>query len=380
MNTDCSIALDLLSIAYMIVLFLTMRNRNRVGDKNSYYFVMIITVCIFLTTDIIYQYCYGRSEAGYVVVMKLAKSLYFIINALLVWIWARYVSYIISGDGFKKVYSSSVPFVILIINSTAEFINYFFPFIFDISSKGTLVLSARPMLIFTILNYVSVFHTTFVIIKYRKQLTRSNYLPMLFFLLPPVCGEIIYIFHRGVSITCTYAISVLMIFQVSQNNTIYTDELTGLANRRKLNEYLYKLFRVPNGSMICGIMIDLDHLKYINDTYGHIAGDNAIITMSEIIKSINRSDIVAARYGGDEFVLTWISDNEEDILNVKQRLAERRAYINSTKRENEKVDFSMGEFFCFDYDNYTAEEFLQQIDKKMYQTKKEKRKINAVSC
>ncbi len=151
---------------------------------------------------------------------------------------------------------------------------------------------------------------------------------MLLFPLPPACAELIQIFFRPFSLICSYSISALLIFQISQNNAIYTDELSGLANRRMLNEHLSKWFSESKDAVICGIMMDLDGLKAVNDTYGHLAGDRAIVHMAQIIKSVERKDILGARYGGDEFVLIWLSEDGREMYNVEEQLEENKAKLN----------------------------------------------------
>lgn len=80
-----------------------------------------------------------------------------------------------------------------------------------------------------------------------------------------------------------------------------TDSLTGLPNRRALEEFVSGLSKTRVGYALA--MIDLDHFKALNDTHGHHAGDRALVTFAEVIrKSLRRGDF-AARWGGEEFAL-----------------------------------------------------------------------------
>lgn len=121
-------------------------------------------------------------------------------------------------------------------------------------------------------------------------------------------------------------------------------------------------------------MIDLDGLKQINDTYGHLMGDHAIMQTADIIKSINRKDIVSARYGGDEFVLVWLADHEADVYQVVQSLEDQKNRFNRLCPEQQRIDFSTGEFCCHAKDSLSPNVFLKQMDNRMYQTKKRKKK------
>lgn len=92
---------------------------------------------------------------------------------------------------------------------------------------------------------------------------------------------------------------------IAQVNSI-TDSLTGLANRRyfdlALNTEFYRVKRT--GETLSLIMIDVDHFKKFNDSYGHLAGDDCLIKIGSMLKSIvGRAPDIVARYGGEEFVV-----------------------------------------------------------------------------
>lgn len=86
----------------------------------------------------------------------------------------------------------------------------------------------------------------------------------------------------------------------------FVDELTGLANRRRLDDLLAQECQRANrtGQPLSLIMIDVDHFKAFNDTYGHLAGDDCLKTLAEIFSSlVQRPADLASRFGGEEFLL-----------------------------------------------------------------------------
>lgn len=84
-----------------------------------------------------------------------------------------------------------------------------------------------------------------------------------------------------------------------------TDELTGLFTRRFLFEWMEKevetIFRNPGG--YCCLLIDIDHFKQINDTYGHLEGDKALVAVANAAKRVVRQADIVGRYGGEEFLI-----------------------------------------------------------------------------
>lgn len=97
-----------------------------------------------------------------------------------------------------------------------------------------------------------------------------------------------------------------------------TDKLTGLNNRQLMDRELPML--MENYRQLCCLIVDIDHFKRINDTYGHICGDNLIHSLSRLFtRQIRQTDMVC-RWGGDEFVFVLPACHLEDAINFAERL------------------------------------------------------------
>jgi diguanylate cyclase (GGDEF)-like protein len=100
------------------------------------------------------------------------------------------------------------------------------------------------------------------------------------------------------------------------------DPLTGLANRRLLDELLGRALRRANrsGRAITVAFLDLDHFKWVNDTYGHDAGDTVLrATAARLLTAVRDADVVA-RYGGDEFVVVYEGADDNDRIRLAERI------------------------------------------------------------
>jgi len=124
-----------------------------------------------------------------------------------------------------------------------------------------------------------------------------------------------------------------------------TDGLTGLANHKTFYEILEKeLWRSRRyGGQISLIMVDIDNLKKINDTYGHRAGDKVIREISRRIKECIRQIDTAARYGGDEFAVILPNTPLTDAVVAAERMVDAVAHSPAIwKKEQIAVSISVG--------------------------------------
>jgi diguanylate cyclase (GGDEF)-like protein len=120
-----------------------------------------------------------------------------------------------------------------------------------------------------------------------------------------------------------------------QNSRLYeeiqqlaaTDPLTGLYNRRHfytLASHEFNMARRFNQS-ITAIMVDIDHFKRVNDTYGHLVGDIVLQNVANRCNKILRQSDILCRYGGEEFVILMIGTSLESALQIAERLRKRIA-------------------------------------------------------
>ncbi|MGW8957947.1 sensor domain-containing diguanylate cyclase [Paenibacillus sp. NPDC055715] len=143
-----------------------------------------------------------------------------------------------------------------------------------------------------------------------------------------------------------------------------TDALTGLMNRRSL-EYTISQW-IASGFPFSLIMLDVDKFKFINDTYGHLIGDEVLKHVAEVIVTSLRPDDVCYRYGGEEFVILLDGTRSEEAFNVAERI--RRDLKQSRAPIPIRVTVSQG---IANYPLHASEreELLEKADQALYLAK-----------
>ncbi len=147
-----------------------------------------------------------------------------------------------------------------------------------------------------------------------------------------------------------------------------TDALTGLLNRRYLEERLTEELQRSNrhGYPMSFMMIDVDNFKSYNDTYTHIEGDKALRLVGNCLKDILRGADVAARYGGEEFSILLPQTNSFEAEAIAERIREKVAL---TRFPNRQVTISIGIVSCSSSVN-SAQDLIWAADTALYEAKR----------
>ncbi len=165
-----------------------------------------------------------------------------------------------------------------------------------------------------------------------------------------------------------------------------TDHLTGLLNRRYLYERLKdEVARSErHGHHLSLLMLDLDGFKMINDTFGHLFGDQMLIGIAETLLKTVRSMDVVARYGGDEFMIILPETVESLAVEIAERLRNIIAHQGVSPQEAAATGLpllsaSIG-IVCFPEHGETVELLIENVDKALYRAKnKGKNRIEVFS-
>ncbi len=179
---------------------------------------------------------------------------------------------------------------------------------------------------------------------------------------------------------------VLMIKERTDREVMHlamTDSLTGVPNRRALMDLAARALAQRNNRPISLMMIDVDHFKRINDTYGHPAGDEVLRQASGLMQRRLRAGDVIGRYGGEEFCVIAPDTDTEGAWALAESLREIMAEMPLQTEAGEiAITVSIGFTCCMTRGPNALQSLLSEADKALYQAKQEGRNrvVRAEAC
>jgi diguanylate cyclase (GGDEF)-like protein len=162
--------------------------------------------------------------------------------------------------------------------------------------------------------------------------------------------------------------------QKNLQNLSLLDDLTGLYNRRgflALAEQHLRMIQRKGAALL--IYLDLDDLKLINDSYGHLEGNRALIVTANVLRACFRQSDIIARLGGDEFCVLMTDAGQDSSQQVRKRLQQRADFINALSSWNFRLSLSVGIAEVPVVHQPSLDQLLRIADTQMYGEKRKKR-------
>lgn len=371
MNFTNNIIINTYSVVLLIVLGVhAFRHTERVSVQNKLYFFILQTTIWMLFVDIFSRFD-GKNETFYPVINQIGNFLIFLLSPVLPSLWLLYVWFQLFSEEEKPDLLLYPIISINVINTAILILSQFFGWYYYIDSnniyhRGPLfLLSASMTFALILMSYI-------LILANGKKVERKVYHSLLFFAVPPFICILLQTFFYGISLMLnSVVISLLIVFLNIQNRSIYIDYLTGVYNRKRLETHLLeKVNKSTVEKTFSAILIDLNDFKYINDSFGHDIGDNALEISAKLIKECLRANDFIARYGGDEFCVVLDVSNRIELEEIVYRINNSLEKYNESSLKPYKLTFSMG-YAVYDYQAHMkVEEFQKYIDILMYENKR----------
>ena len=153
----------------------------------------------------------------------------------------------------------------------------------------------------------------------------------------------------------------------------FKDELTQLLNRRAVYEIIKSSINL-NREGFAILVIDIDHFKQFNDTYGHALGDKVLVSVAKVLRDASRSYDSIARWGGEEFVIVSPGNEPEKLLNYAEKLRTAVAEMPIETTDNKEpifVTISIGVTLLIEGESF--ESAFERADQALYDSKRKGR-------
>lgn len=369
-----NIAIDCIGFFLMFILFANggLKKQHKSFDQRLFHRI-IFTVMIMFIIDGLSWALDERVFKGDIICINVVNSFLYMIGPLTAILWLAYVDFKIFDDirGLKgRIIFYSLPVLVNIIFCLIQFITPIL-FTFDVNNSNRYIRLPLSWYTYALpLGYI--IFSTILLLRNKKNISKKIFIPLILYMVFPLIGTIIQMVGTGLStIYIGTGLSIIIVYVRIQNDVGLVDYLTGLHNRRHLIEHLNERLLHNKDENLYLLMIDIDDFKKINDTYGHNAGDRALMRVSEIfLESVKPEDFVA-RYAGDEFVIVLQLENQT-IDKVIEVILANIDLFNTYSEEEFRLEISCGYAKYQEKDN--TEEFLKRADAAMYQVKQSKQK------
>ncbi len=343
------------------------RNANRDQIEMNVFSFNAILALFACFVDFFAFYADGKPGTTWKIINILSNTFCFLANPLFISCWCLFedLKFYKSRKRIRKIYVYA--FIPAAVLELIALLNMFVPIIFFIDEQNRYV-----RLPFNYAYYVvDLFYILFgvyILRKYEKKYGKVRFFPIFLMIGPVVLGCGLQVLFYGVSlIWISLAVGMTSIYMSLQNEFSYQDKLTGLYNRAYL-DYCLENASKDMGKGLGGIMIDVDYFKKINDTYGHSAGDEALVDVTRIINFSKPDKAIATRFAGDEFILLVKDTSDDEMKRIIKNIHDEVDLFNETEGREYKLSLSTG-YAIYDPKAESHDDFLKHMDDNMYEEK-----------
>lgn len=373
--------INMFSLALIaFILWKTMGLSKMVAQRN--FSMSIIAEMVFFVSDSLFVLINERViPLGHFTssAKLLCKETYFFATTLMCYFWFLYFEYLRDSDLVKSKRKVQISSILMIPMTVILVVNVFTGILFYVEDNG--VYHRGPYFILTYLfSYIYVVvacsHTIIGALRKRGNSNKKTLVLLALFPIAPGGAGIIQLFYPRLPVACgVLALATLLLYLNWTDQLISIDPLTGLNNRKMLiHHYDHWSKNHAEGSRLYLLMIDANKFKSINDTYGHVEGDQALKNIADSLRQgckelPKRANI--CRYGGDEFSILFESSGLEECLKLKDRINEKLKSINEESGVQFDLTVSIG--IASTDGSISLKEFIDLADDNMYEEKEKNR-------
>lgn len=332
----------------------------------------IRSIMVMFIADFLWMLVSGGKSP--VLLGKVLNAVYFMAFGVVAFLWLYFT---LTSLGMplkgKRHYYAAVPAIVLMV---IAFTTIWTGWIFNITDANEYIRGPlhfiQPVICF---GYFFASAVCIVRMSFKANTfeEKTNIAVLLTYAVLPAIGGALELPFQGVPLMCPFsALAALWVYINRSQQLITRDAGTGMNNRYQLFRYLDgQILRRKRGESKANLwvmMLDINNFKTINDTYGHIEGDNALNLVGEALKGVcGRNNCFGARFGGDEFVLVAEADSVERARHIRDDVDSSIRSIHTDAGYS--VSASIG-IASWTSDCSNATELVDRVDGLLYEQKR----------
>jgi len=370
MNIVSNIIINVYAMAVLLIIYIQYVKKQEKEFLQYKIYVIMLKMTIFLLVIDVLSRLNGSPNTIYVYINHISNFIIYALNLVIPSLWIVYVhDQVLQEEKHTKRLIFSLV-LLNVINIVVVIFSQFFGWFYYIDAEN--IYHRSPFFLIPVAMIAFLIVTAFIIVaKNKNKIERKNYASLIFFAIPPLAGVLLQAVFYGFSLMLnSLTISMLVVFVNMQNHNMYTDYLTGVNNRKKLDLYLRgKINSSIENRTFSAIMIDVNDFKTINDTFGHDAGDDALKICVKLLDSCIEEGDFIARFGGDEFCVILNTFDESLLKETVYRIKNCFDKYNQSIIHPYKLEISIG-YAVYDYESLMKiEDFQKKLDVLMYKNK-----------
>ncbi len=305
----------------------------------------------------------------------LTNAVYYLASIMTAYYWLNYVELSLDSKIIKNKkikFLTKIPVIIVVVGVLVSYFNGFFFYIDEnnVYQRGKYVMLHTGLC--HMYTFLTSLHAFIKSLKTKVYIKAVEYRILAMFLIFPLIVGLIQIFVPNIpTVNAGITLAFLFVYVDLQNLLISIDTLTGLNNRNQLMKYLGSRIRNEAENVnLYVFMMDVNKFKKINDSYGHVEGDAALIRCAQALKKANkhRNNFIG-RYGGDEFIVIADLKTQEEVDEICSKMKGELAKICEAENVPYDLSFSIG-YAKFDKSYNSIQNFIAAADQKLYEEKK----------
>lgn len=369
--------INLLSVAIIAVIRLkTLGLSKMVAQRN--FSMALDSMVVFFLSDTYRVIAHNRFLPYWKTGVILSKDIYFLSTALMCFFWFVYFEYLQNSPFVKNRKRLWISSAFVWIQLILIIVNHFVPILYYVDESRTYTRGPLFFLLY-IFAYIYVLVTctrAFIgLLDKRKAEQRQKLLILAIFPIAPAIGGIIQYIVPNIPVVCgMLSIATLVLYLNWITEMVSVDPLTKLNNRKQLVHHYEQWVKGNDEHMdIHFLMIDANRFKSINDTYGHVEGDAALVRVAEALRrgcKVLKHRANIARYGGDEFVIITKGETDESIEELKKAINDSLQVLNEEANSPYPLTVSIGTAMAGGYEKLSFKVIAELADEELYEEKK----------